>query len=316
MSLLAETNGREVTSWIPLTSVFKPSPGCESVFRLNGPSLVAFDPGYGLDINTGVKCAPSAVTTWWEQARLGVGGDDHTALSIQPLTCPDLWTTVATFTKNTSTTQIMCCPSGYSNQRSTSGPVNGNCISSISRGMVLTYASTASTASTDWSIVTTTMSASSSVGAIAVVGFNVARVSPSSTSSPASSLASPTSSPPSSPSPSFPVESSSTKPPAEDSMSTGIKVGIGLGVTLGMIGIIALIFAIIMLRRRSQSKSRSFDGAVLVPASDSGHKPIGGVHQDPQEYRYPLYELHGNYQPHELPPGEARSPVEIGNEGG
>jgi hypothetical protein len=83
-----------VTSWIPLTSIFTPSSRCESIFRLNGPSLVAFDPGYGLDINTAVKCAPSAVTSWWEQARLGVRGDEHTALSIKPLTCPHLWTTV------------------------------------------------------------------------------------------------------------------------------------------------------------------------------------------------------------------------------
>ncbi|KAF1951066.1 hypothetical protein CC80DRAFT_216566 [Byssothecium circinans] len=74
MSIPAETNSGEVTSWIPLSSVYTPSAGCESIFRLNGPSLVAFDPGYGLDINTAVKCAPSAVTTWWEQARLGVRG--------------------------------------------------------------------------------------------------------------------------------------------------------------------------------------------------------------------------------------------------
>ena len=111
MSIPAETNGGEVTSWIPLTTVFTASDGCESVLRLNGPSLVAFDPGYGLDINGAVKCAPPAVTTWWEQARLGVGGEEHTAVSIQPLTCPDQWTTVATFRMNTSTTQLMCCPS-------------------------------------------------------------------------------------------------------------------------------------------------------------------------------------------------------------
>lgn len=111
MSITAETNGDAVTSWVPLTTVFTPSTGCESFYRLNGPSLVAFDPGYGLDIDTAVKCVPSAVTTWWEQKRLGFGGADHTAISIQPLTCPRLWTTVATFIKDTSTTQIMCCPS-------------------------------------------------------------------------------------------------------------------------------------------------------------------------------------------------------------
>jgi hypothetical protein len=106
----AQTRNGEVTSWIPLTTTFTPSAGCESVFRLNGPSLVAFDPGYGLDIDSGVRCVPPAVTTWWEQARLGVGGDEHTAISIQPLTCPYEWTTVGTYTED-KTTQIMCCPS-------------------------------------------------------------------------------------------------------------------------------------------------------------------------------------------------------------
>ncbi|KAF2442019.1 hypothetical protein P171DRAFT_487282 [Karstenula rhodostoma CBS 690.94] len=149
MSVTAETNGDDVTSWIPLTAVFTPSSGCESAFRLNGSSLVAFDPGYGLDIDPAVKCVPSAVTTWWEQARLGVGGSEHTALSIQPLTCPYLWTTVATFIKDSTTTQIMCCPSGYSNLHATSRSVNGDCLSSVSKGMVLTYASTGAGESTD-----------------------------------------------------------------------------------------------------------------------------------------------------------------------
>lgn len=95
MSIPPDTNNGGITSWIPLTTIFTPSSGCESYFRLNGPSLVAFDPSYGLDINPQVKCAPSAVTTWWEQGRLGGGLSEHTAVSIQPLTCPDEWSTVA-----------------------------------------------------------------------------------------------------------------------------------------------------------------------------------------------------------------------------
>lgn len=107
----AETNDGVVTSWIPLTTVYTPPTGCSTQFRLNGPSLVAFDPGYGLDIDSKVICAPPAVTTWWEQGRLGQGAaSGHTAASIGPLTCPSSWTTVATSVKDKISTNIMCCP--------------------------------------------------------------------------------------------------------------------------------------------------------------------------------------------------------------
>jgi hypothetical protein len=110
MSATAETNGDQVTSWIPLTTVFTPSPGCESIFRsLGGNGLVAFDPGYGLDVDLAVKCAPPEVTTWWEQGRRG--GNTNTRVEIQPITCPILWTTVATSIKDSTTTEIACCPS-------------------------------------------------------------------------------------------------------------------------------------------------------------------------------------------------------------
>lgn len=99
-----------VTSWVPLTTTFTPSVGCESKFRLNGMSLVAYDPGYGLDIDSKVKCQPPAVTTWWEQGRLGRGNDEgHTAASIGPLKCPNAWETVA-MSVNGISTHAMCCP--------------------------------------------------------------------------------------------------------------------------------------------------------------------------------------------------------------
>jgi hypothetical protein len=106
-----ETDGDGVvTSWVPLTTTFTPSVGCESNFRLNGMSLVAYDPGYGLDIDIKVKCQPPAVTTWWEQGRLGRGNDErHTAASIGPLKCPNAWETVAMSVDGIST-HAMCCP--------------------------------------------------------------------------------------------------------------------------------------------------------------------------------------------------------------
>ncbi|OJD30143.1 lpxtg-domain-containing protein [Diplodia corticola] len=184
MSVLPETNDGEVTSWIPLTAAFTPTAGCESSFRLNGPSLVAFDPGYGLDIDQRVKCAPSAVTTWWEQGRLEGGPSEHTAVSIQPLTCPDHWSTVVTSIKDESSTQAMCCPSGYYLANGVQGSVAGDCFSDVKGGETLTYASTESSATEVWYTRTTTLSASSHVGAIAVVGWNVARAATNTTPAP------------------------------------------------------------------------------------------------------------------------------------
>jgi hypothetical protein len=107
----AETNNGVVTSWVPLTTQFNAPASCSGKFRLNGPSLVAFDPGYGLDIDEDVICAPPAVTTWWEQGRLGHGNaNGHTAASLGPLTCPSGWSTVVTSRKNQFSTLAMCCP--------------------------------------------------------------------------------------------------------------------------------------------------------------------------------------------------------------
>ncbi|TGJ80521.1 hypothetical protein E0Z10_g8241 [Xylaria hypoxylon] len=107
----AVTSNGVVTSFVPLTTLFTPSAECSGYFRLDGLSLVAFDPGYGLDIDTDVRCLPSAVTTWWEQGRLGDNGEDHTAISLGPLVCPYKWQTVATSVENELTTLAMCCPS-------------------------------------------------------------------------------------------------------------------------------------------------------------------------------------------------------------
>lgn len=61
-----EINSGAVTSR-PLTTTFTPAIGCRGKFRANGPILVAYGPGYGLDIDARVECAPPAVTTWREQ---------------------------------------------------------------------------------------------------------------------------------------------------------------------------------------------------------------------------------------------------------
>ncbi|KAI5918707.1 hypothetical protein F4810DRAFT_558552 [Camillea tinctor] len=202
----AETLSGTVTSFIPLTTTFTPSAGCSDFFRLNGPSLVAFDPGYGLDIDTNVRCLPSAVTTWWEQGRFGDASDGaHTAVSIGPLTCPDKWPTVASSVKDSSSTLVMCCPPDYHLENGIPGSVIGDCLSDVPSGATIRFASTSPDNSESWSTATTDLASDSSVGAIAVVGWNIHRTSyitsstPTTTShptSPTTTLASITSSNP------------------------------------------------------------------------------------------------------------------------
>ncbi|KAK7951214.1 uncharacterized protein PG986_006942 [Apiospora aurea] len=153
---------------------------CSTLFRQNGPSLVAYDPGYGLDIDTragGGKCAPGAVTTCWEQARLGFNDDDghHTAASLGPLTCPDGWSTLASSRKDAQSTVAMCCPAGYTLTNGLKGSIKGDCRSTVSRGDVLPYAMTAYSGPSSWQRTTTTLTAGSFVGAMAVVGWNIDR---------------------------------------------------------------------------------------------------------------------------------------------
>lgn len=100
----AETNDGDVTSWKPLTTIWPSSSGFGSSFGLDGPSLVASDPGCGLEIDSAVKCQPAAGTTWWEQGRLGKGVySGYTAVRILPLTCPESFSTVVTSIKD------QCC---------------------------------------------------------------------------------------------------------------------------------------------------------------------------------------------------------------
>ncbi|PSN59094.1 hypothetical protein BS50DRAFT_605398 [Corynespora cassiicola Philippines] len=282
MSIPTETNNCDVTSWIPLTSIFTPSSGCESIFRFNGPSLVAFDPGYGLDIDTQVKCAPSAVTTWWEQARMGNGGNEHTVVSIQPLICPSDWTT------------IMCCPSGYRLAHATPGPVNGDCISNLRSGMKLTYAWTPKNSPSEWEITNTKMEFSSSAGAIAVVGYNVD--CPESTTSHSVTEASTITLPNPTPTPTLPLPDTTFISSSPDSKNNGLSVGakirIGIGSSLGGIGVSALVIAMLIIRKRYKKSINISAGRGALEVES-------------------MYELPDDARVDEMPSENQRSPVEL-----
>ncbi|KAF2764175.1 hypothetical protein EJ03DRAFT_392198 [Teratosphaeria nubilosa] len=283
MAYPPETHSGAVTSWIALTTSWPLSTPCSTYFRLDGPSLVAFDPAYGLDVDTDAACLPPAVTTWWDQAALGAGTQAHTAVSIGPLTCPDGWATVETYVKNSRSTQAMCCPNGYYIEGESDGDsVDGNCLSTVDSGTVLTYGSTSALDSDDWSIATTTLRSASTVGAIAVVGWNIAQttsVSSTSTASWTTSTPSLTSSPtPTSATSSAPLSIQSTSASSSnDGLPTGTAAGIGVGVAVGAIGAIALIAALLMVRKRRKAQSRDATPAEVGPPGYSDHVYQGQV---------------------------------------
>ena len=104
-----ETNAGTLTSWIPVGTTFPSPSGCESLYwSVVVDRLAVWDPGYGISVDTNVKCLPPAATTWWDQDRLGV--DTATVVSLGPITCPSDYTTVTTMIQNQFSTFVACCP--------------------------------------------------------------------------------------------------------------------------------------------------------------------------------------------------------------
>ncbi|GJP92699.1 hypothetical protein AnigIFM59636_011501 [Aspergillus niger] len=285
-----------VTSYMPLTSVWTASSGCESKFRLDGPSLMAWDPGYMLDIDTNARCCPPQMVTWWEQALLGVGGQYHTQMEIGPFTGPESWPTVASSIKNQYSTLWMCCPSGYFLSQGTVGQVTGRCMSSVYSGQTLTYGSTPLSDHTAWTIATTTLTTDSTVGAIDIVGWEIKY--PVTATATAISTSTSTASTSSSTLTSVPSTAEDNTSTSDNSLSAGAKAGIGIGVGVGAVGIIALILALFLFNQRKRLAINS-------------QQPVAAYAYYPPFAR--------NAKPAELPgfrgmPGDAwaSSPVEMG----
>lgn len=148
---------------------------------------------------------------------------------------------------------------GYTLKNGVRNSITGDCLSHVLPGVVLTYASTSESNSNSWRLTSVTLSESSTVGAIAVVGWNVKRAVANTTTtsstifSTSTSSAAVSSQTPSIPSPT-PTTTPSTTP--SSSLSSGAKTGIGVGAALGTIGLIALMAAI-WLFRRGKRKSAS-----------------------------------------------------------
>ncbi|KAF7194701.1 hypothetical protein HII31_03963 [Pseudocercospora fuligena] len=327
----------EVTSWIPLTTPFTAPQSCSSLFIDQGNGdLIAFDPHYGVSIDTYAVCQPPAVTTWWLQASIfeqdGLQ-NIHTAWSLHPFTCPGGFRTGASSVVNNGaslTTLAFCCPSGYSVANPGTGTNFGNCQSEATAGQVITVATstgsgyTTSVSTVDFAI---------DVGAIAVQGYAIS-TTVTSTSTPMSSVHSETSpistdgatSADSSASPTSvaatPFVSNNNNDDNNDDLSTGVKAGIGIGASLGFIGIVALILALVVICRRHNKKHSTprASGQGMPIEQDSGgeyevqavqeHKKVPGCRNDNAWNELPgeanMRELDAIHPPAELEGNSAR----------
>ncbi|KAK1980229.1 hypothetical protein LZ30DRAFT_595200 [Colletotrichum cereale] len=309
-----------VTSFIALPTIFTPPSICSSIYRLNGFSLVAYDPGFGIDIDSRVRCAPPAVTTWWEQGRLGInGGEGHTAVSIGPLNCPHRWNTVVTSVKNKISTLAMCCPPDYTLANGISGSIAGDCLSNVLSDAVITYASTPATNTRDWTIETTTVDSPIYVGAIAIVGWTLDTAASKTASASTVGLdetAAATTRPeqPDTTASAFPRETktseaftTTTSPtpgtspaPALSGLPLPTTIGIGVGTGVGVMVLTALVFLLWRRKRKQQRESEP-------PPTGELHTPMP---LKPDKYLYVAkhHELYG--QGHERHLGPAEMPVQ------
>lgn len=135
-------------------------------------------------------------------------------------------------------------------------------MSDVTSGMTLTYLSSDSLRDS-YATETTTLDSRSTVGAIALVGWNIDSSTATSTGMTSTKTGSMTTSTSATASASQTSSGSGSSSSNSDSdsggLSSGAKAGIGIGVGVGGIGVLALLVALWMFRRRKSSKAPTPD---------------------------------------------------------
>ncbi|TAQ89227.1 hypothetical protein B7494_g2430 [Chlorociboria aeruginascens] len=292
-----ETDFGVVTSWLPLSTVFPLAPGCSSkVFarlgiQIPGDLPVVFDPNIGLISSDWASCQPTQLTSWWltpTDVTTGV----KTLYSIGPLVCPEAYTTAGTSVIASGMS------SAYTFARLFAAGIIGQCTSDLTSGAIITYVqeltsgnlygglqSLSTTLDADFSMIgvpingmffeaavtATTTSASSTSSSLTSASLTAASLISTNTISSLSSTL------PTVVSATTTVVISST-----NELSTSAKAGIGVGVTLGGIAILALIaFLFTSSRRKAQKESVQGNGR---SAQERGIAHMGAQLQKERAY--------------------------------
>ncbi|RYP31408.1 hypothetical protein DL767_005808 [Monosporascus sp. MG133] len=263
LNRLPETHGNAVTSWIPLESGFPVNSECGDI-RWNywGDIIAAWDPGYGVSADQALTCHPKGVTTWWLQERLG--RNEATTISLGPIDCPDNYYTATQEIQDSSSTLIACCPSGFEyNDKIESQGSTGQCTSHVAAGQDLTYMSRGENGG--WTATTSRINTATSVEGVQINGWKFADKTAASTSSTESCSL---------------LQGFVTTPanscPQSEAFGNSAKIGIGVGVSLGLTGLVALGAGLLMMyRARKAARSMSPPLPITKDFSDGGG-PITG----------------------------------------
>ncbi|KAI1462566.1 hypothetical protein F4805DRAFT_471858 [Annulohypoxylon moriforme] len=252
MNRLPETNKGTVTSWIPITTAYPHQAGCDKyLWRYVPNTIAAWDPGYGISVQTDATCLPKPVTTWWLQDRLGP--IQETILSLGPVTCPQDYFTATASAKDASSTFVACCPMNY-DFVSAMGPGNtGQCTSDVKKGDVVTFAQK----DASWKVTSSTATQATTVAAIPVNGWTFATPTNSPADNDTESCAASVSNALAN---HLATNTASCDATNGGGISSGTAAGIGLGAFFGVTGIAALGAGLFMMfRARKAARQRPAD---------------------------------------------------------
>ncbi|KAI2625751.1 hypothetical protein GGR54DRAFT_513131 [Hypoxylon sp. NC1633] len=268
MNRLPETNEGVVTSWIPIPTAHPHQPGCESMLWKFVPNiLAAWDPGYGLSVQTDVTCHPKPVTTWWLQDRLGPISD--TIVSLGPVTCPQDYFTATVSAKDASSTFVACCPFNYEFEGIMEAGSTGQCTSQVKKGSVVTFA----VRDPGWKMTSSTATADTVAAAIQVNGWTFATPTSSTTGSATESTNNCAASVTDALASQIATANASCDALGGNRISAGAAAGIGIGVSIGVTGLAALGAGLFMMyRTRKAARRRPAAAGHIAQFVSSGGK--------------------------------------------
>ncbi|CAK7211136.1 hypothetical protein SCUCBS95973_001028 [Sporothrix curviconia] len=264
------------TVFVPLSTAWPSATGCISNIYLHTPianpgTFIAWDPLYGAAMVTSAQsCLPEQVTLWWNQPSASL----FTALG-PAFQCPGAYSPVQTAVVASSLHQTFCCPTGYNllaPQANTAAQFPSQCVSTITSGQKFAYL--ASQGQSGQSTTTVVMTASATVFAIPVNGFDFA-VGPTlaldtlstQTSTLTSKAALPASSTSSTSSTSAQLTSTSASTTPDAAKSTVLTPGASAGIAVGIIAAVA--FLAVVEKHRSLTASARASPVAVVAALKS-----------------------------------------------
>ncbi|KAI1380736.1 hypothetical protein F4677DRAFT_196371 [Hypoxylon crocopeplum] len=270
MNRLPETNSGVVTSWIPVPTVHPHQAGCENLLWQYVPNVIAaWDPGYGIEVDTKATCLPKAATTWWLQDRFGPISDS--VFSLGPVTCPQDYYTATVSAKDATSTFIACCPFNYGFASFMAPGNTGQCTSKLKKGDIVTFAQRDS----GWKITSSTATEATTVAAVQVNGWTFATPTESTTESAtdgthncdasitqalASQIAT--------------GNASCDATCSHSQISAGAAAGIGIGVSFGVTGLAALGAGLFMMYRRRKAAPKRPAAAHIAQFANGGGKDM------------------------------------------